>query len=393
MTKVCVIGGRLQGMEALYLAEKAGMETILVDKAESPLAKKNCARFLCHDVLQYNSDLICILEEADFVLPALENKEVLSTLKTLAENHDIRLIYDEDAYHICSSKQISDARMRAGGLPVPLHYPEGRSPYIVKPSGMSGSEGVRKFYDESELAAFLGAQDEKEWVAEEYLYGPSYSLEVIGTPGDYSTYHVTELLMDPAYDCKRVLSCPDFPADLKAQFEEEARALAEMVGLHGIMDVEVIDDNGVLKILEIDARIPSQTPIAVYHATGINMMAELAAKFGKTPLKPSCPLDKPRYVSLEQILVEGNHVSVMGEHVIAQAGVLEHLYDFCGADEALTDYGAGKTKWAATLINIAGSKEALAAKRKAMFQKIGELSAGEVTFADDFPPTDSFVRA
>ena len=28
---VVIIGGKLQGVEALYLAEKAGLETILVD--------------------------------------------------------------------------------------------------------------------------------------------------------------------------------------------------------------------------------------------------------------------------------------------------------------------------------------------------------------------------
>lgn len=393
MTKVCVVGGKLQGVEALYLAAKAGMDTVLIDKEISPLGKEFCGRFICQDVIQFNTDLIKVLEEADFVLPALENKAALSTLKNLSLQYDINLVYDEQAYQICSSKQISDEKMRILGLPAPLHYPQGKAPYIVKPSGKSGSEGVRKIDSEDELKCFLDQHDPEEWVVEEYLEGPSYSLEVIGIPGDYSTYHVTALLMDPVYDCKRVYSCPDFPTKLKVQFESLAVALAEMVQLHGIMDVEVIEVDGILKILEIDARIPSQTPITVYHATGWNLMSELAVVFGKKQSCRSELLEKEKYVSLEQILVDNDHVDILGEHVIAKAGTLSHFYDFCGADEAITDYALGESTWAATMINVAESKNELDVKRNVMFSKIGELIGREIEITDDFPEADLFVRA
>lgn len=385
MTKVCIIGGKLQGVEALYLAGKAGMETTLIDRSESPLGKKFCGRFLCQDVIQYDTNLISIMEESDFVLPAMENKEALAVLKSLAEKYDIRLVYDSDAYGISSSKQISDGMMREKGLPCPRYYPEGNFPYIVKPSAMSGSEGVGKICNEDEMKRFLASHDRKEWVAEEFLEGPSYSLEVIGTPGNYRTYHVTELFMDPVYDCKRVLSCPDFPADLKKQLEDETIALAEMVQLHGIMDVEVIESGGVLKILEIDARIPSQTPITVYHATGWNMMSEMARVFGKKSGEEPALWNKEKYVSLEQIRVEDTSVSVLGEHVMADADMLSHRYDFCGADEALTDYEPGKKNWAATLICVAGSKGELAKKRERIPAEVAKRIGKEITFRDDEP--------
>ncbi|MBQ6810994.1 MAG: 3-methylornithine--L-lysine ligase PylC [Firmicutes bacterium] len=385
MTKVCIIGGKLQGVEALYLAGKAGMETILIDHNESPLGKNFCGRFICQDVLQYDTNIISVLEEADFVLPALENQKVLDHLKALAEEYDINLVYDPRAYGISSSKKISDEKMAEADLPCPRYYPAGNFPYIVKPSAMSGSEGVAKIHNKDEMEAFLQEHEGEEWIAQEFLDGPSYSLEVIGTPGNYQTYHVTELFMDPVYDCKRVLSCPDFPADLKKQLEDETLALAQMVDLHGIMDVEVIETNGVLKILEIDARIPSQTPITVYHATGWNMMTEMAAKFGKSKAEPSKCLEKERFVSLEQILCEGNVVSVLGEHVVSQAETLCHRFDFCGADEALTDYAPGKEKWAATLICIADSKEELEAKRSAIPEKVAALLGKNIEYHDDFP--------
>lgn len=385
MTKVCVVGGKLQGVEALYLAGKAGMETVLIDHNESPLGKNFCGRFICKDVLQYDTNIVDILKEADFVLPALENREVLGVLEQLAEKYDINLVYDSHAYGISSSKKISDEKMALAGLPCPRYYPDGDFPYIVKPSGMSGSVGVTKIDNAEEMNDFLCRHREGDWIAQEFLEGASYSLEVIGTPGNYCTYHVTELLMDPVYDCKRVLSRPDFPAGLKLQMREETLALAEMVRLHGIMDVEVIDCNGVLKILEIDARIPSQTPIAVYHATGWNMMTELAAKFGKSPVEPCALWEKEKYVSLEQIRCEGNIVSVWGEHIISEADVLHHCIDFCGADEALTDYAPEKEVWVATLICIADSKPALERKRKNIPEAIARLLGREIEFHDDFP--------
>ncbi|MGI5873904.1 MAG: 3-methylornithine--L-lysine ligase PylC [Bacillota bacterium] len=387
MTKVCVIGGKLQGVEALYLANKAGMETTLIDHSNSPLGKNFCGRFICQDVVQYTTDLIKILEEADFVLPALEDKEVLSVLAKLAEEHDIRLVYDREAYAITSSKQRSDALMAEHGLPCPRHYPEGDFPYIVKPSSMSCSEGVEKFTDPEKLASFLTAHQGEAWIAEEFLEGPSYSMEVIGVPGDYRACFTTEILMDKDYDCKRVLSCPDLDPALKQQLREETLALAEMVRLHGIMDVEVIETDGVLRILEIDARIPSQTPITVYHATGLNMMAELAEVFGRNgaTAKAKELLERERYVSLEQILVDGTVVRVLGERVLAAAGTLSHRYGFCGADEALTDYEPAKDRWTATLICVADSRAELSAKRQRIPGEISRLIGADVDFYDEEP--------
>lgn len=385
MTKVCIIGGKLQGVEALYLAGQAGMETTLIDKSDSPLGKNFCGRFLCQDVVQYDTNLIKIMEESDFVLPAMENSEALATLKSLAEQYDIHLIYDADAYGISSSKRISDRMMLEKGLPCPRYYPDGNFPYIGKPSSMSGSEGVTKIFDKEAMNRFLDAHRDEEWVAQEFLEGPSYSLEVIGTPGNYRTYHVTKLLMDPVYDCKRVLSCPDFPADLQKQIEEETLALAEMVNLHGIMDVEVIETDGVLRILEIDARIPSQTPITVYHATGWNFMTEMAKAFGKHPVADTPLWEREKYVSLEQIQVEGNSVSVLGEHVMSEAGMLSRHRDFCGADEALTDYAPDKENWAATLICIAETKEELREKRHRIPGEVARLIGREIVFHDEEP--------
>lgn len=55
--------------------------------------------------------------------------------------------------------------------------------------------------------------------------------------------------------------------------------LAEMLRLHGLMDLEVIQTPEGMRVLEIDARFPSQTPTAVWLSTGVNLAEHLAACF------------------------------------------------------------------------------------------------------------------
>jgi pyrrolysine biosynthesis protein PylC len=130
------------------------------------------------------------------------------------------------------------------------------------------------------------------------------------------------------------------------------------------MDVEVILHNGELKVLEIDARLPSQTPTAVYRSTGINML-ELLARFFVGVDGPGFPgsgenpgtgkLQLPaKGVIYEHIRVTPGNLEFCGEHIMAEGGPLRLITGFFGADEAITDYSPGRNQWVATLIITAG---------------------------------------
>ncbi|WP_370809489.1 hypothetical protein [Bilophila wadsworthia] len=67
--------------------------------------------------------------------------------------------------------------------------------------------------------------------------------------------------------------------------------LAEMLRLHGLMDLEVIQTPEGMRVLEIDARFPSQTPTAVWLSTGVNLAEHLAACF--FPYAPGSGLGAP----------------------------------------------------------------------------------------------------
>ena len=141
-----------------------------------------------------------------------------------------------------------------------------------------------------------------EVVVEEYVAGPSLSLEVLCWDGRAVPLQVTGLEFDEGYDCKRVVAPVGeraarrqpagarvgsgaaaagddweraVPPGMLAAFDAVTVRLAEGLGLRGLMDVEVMLHDGQPKVLEIDARLPSQTPTAVYWSSGLNIVEPL----------------------------------------------------------------------------------------------------------------------
>ena len=378
--RVGIIGGKLQGVEATYLALKAGWEVALFDKHSAPPAKDLCHTFYQLDVTR-EKEFIQDCEGIGLIIPALENQEALESLSRSAEKHDIPFAHDPSSYAISSSKIKSDKLFSDLGLPLPRPWPGAQYPLVAKPSGASGSTGVRRINTEAEFLAFRGSTtDFQDWVIQEFLEGPSFSLEVLGSSEGYQTFQVTDLEMDDRYDCKRVLAPTVLRESQIKEFEETALTIARGLSLRGIMDVEVIVHDGRLKVLEIDARLPSQTPTVVYLSTGINLVKLLgdlhAGNADMRPLpdgyaKQNLVQDsRLRGVIYEHIHVSPGRLEVSGEHIMSEAGPLHFHQDFFGADEAISDYEPGRPDWVATLIIVDETREKAWAKRNRVIDQI-----------------------
>lgn len=361
--KIGIIGGKLQGVEACYLAKKAGWQVLLIDKHENVPALGLCDDFLQWDVTKKESGFLDILKQVNLILPAMENREALESLLNYGDELRVPVAFDLNAYQISSSKIASNQVFLATGISLPRLWPECKLPLVVKPSESSGSEGVFKIKTEEDLKKLQEKPEIfSQCVVQEFVEGPSYSIEVIGYQGDYQVYQVTELEMDQHYDCKRVLAPAILDDNLMKSFEQMGLTLARHLKLQGIMDVEVVLNRGELKVLEIDARLPSQTPTVVYQSTGINLVEILGQSFTKHRLQVGTT-NKTSGVVYEHIQVAGNEIKVLGEHIMGQAGPLQLVKDFFGGDEAITDYSPGKMNWVATLINTGKTREEAWLKR------------------------------
>jgi len=334
-----------------YLAKKAGFETLLLDRRSDAPATGICHRFVAMDLRDHEA-LTGALGSVDLVLPATENALALKSLVEWCDENRMPLGFEPGAYAISSSKSASDALFRKLGIPAPAPWPDCTFPVLAKPDGASGSKEVEVFPDLQALEARFDFIPPPGRVLQAYVTGPSYSIEVMGRPGDYTPLQTTTLEMDRDYGCKRVLAPSPLPPDPTGLFQKMAVTLAEAVGLSGIMDVEAIHHEGQLKVLEIDARFPSQTPIAVYHSTGINMVERLAMIFSTQDENTPDPVTtRPlRGSVLEHIRVRDGQLTVCGEQIMAEDGPLHLEVDFFGADEALTSHAPEKHDWVATLM-------------------------------------------
>jgi len=350
--RLAVVGGKLQGTEAAYLALKAGYEVVLIDRrVDVPAAGL--------DVIQHVMDITAdrarseaLLGTCDAILPACEDEATLAWLAGHAPRFGVPLLFDLPAYETSSSKVASNQLFAELDVPRPLPWPDCGFPAVVKPSTASGSIGVSIVNDEQELAAARTAleADGHMVVVEEFVSGPSLSLEVIRYGGAAAVLQPTALEFDRFYDCKRVTAPVEADPALLAAFSTATELIAEGIDLEGLMDIEVMVHGLSPKVIEIDARVPSQTPTAVLHSCDVNIVAVLAEAFMNGEL-PAVDCSARRGAVYQHVLVENGTVEVLGEHVMGSAGPLTLMEDFFGCHEALTNYRHGATRWAATLIS------------------------------------------
>jgi len=357
--RVAVVGGKLQGVEAVYLGLQAGWEVLLIDRAKDVPARGLAHSFIQLDVTKDTKNLSDIFKDMNLIIPALENYDALKSLKDLASKEQFPLAFDETAYAVTSSKQKSDLLFNKLGLPVPQTWPDCGFPVIMKPSGLSGSQGVRKINNKEEMVSICPEEDIDigNWVIQAFLEGPSFSLEVFGLNGNFRSLQPTIIEVDKIFDCKRVIA----PAKI-------AVTVAENINLKGIMDIEVILHKNKLKVLEIDARLPSQTPSVVFKSTGILELLYDIFNRGNIPVIPLIVNEKP--VIYEHIRVSPDALEVSGEHIISEARPLHYQMDFFGADEALTDFNPDHRNWVATLILTGRTKTDVIQKHHRVLETI-----------------------
>ena len=335
---VLVVGGKLQGVEICYLARQAGYRTVLVDRYAGVPASGLADEFVGADALDAQT-LLPLFQEADIVFPAVEDAQVLEALLGYGERTRTPVVGDLRSYRTSSSKAASNALFARVGVPEPAAYPECGLPVVVKPDGLSGSLGVTRADTPEQLEqarAALGGGA----VVQRFIEGRSFSMEVIGDGERFWKLPITEVCIAPDYDAERIIAPADLTDDERAQFEAIGQRLGERLRIDGIFDIEVMSDEGRLATLEIDARFPSQTPVSVYHATGINMVAELTemrlASDAYTAPQPT----RTGACWYQQIEVGPDGLKLTGEHPISACGPLALIPSLYGAEAVLTDVPA-----------------------------------------------------
>jgi len=370
--RIGIVGGALQGMEAVFLSKKAGFETFVIDRKEQAPALSLSDAYEVLDVVKDQGAAEKALLDCDAVIPACEEIEALTVLDGIMKGSDTPFLFDLGAYAVSSSKERSNRIMAELGVPMPEPWPECGFPAIVKPSSQSGSIGVSAVSGGEEMAAALKTIGDlgDTPIIQEFVSGKSVSIEVIGGGGPARSYTTTEVVLDSNYDCKMVLCEPDIlPKEDDLLFADIGRRVANGIGLSGLMDVEAIYTKKGLRVLEIDARIPSQTPAAVWAATDINLLEEFV--FSATG-KSTGRANRNECSAYEHYLVENGNLLTCGEKVFGKIKEPRFEQRFFGSDEAITDYSPGKDVWRATVITKGKNAAEVLEKRKRFIGNVME---------------------
>jgi pyrrolysine biosynthesis protein PylC len=365
--KLAIVGGELRAVEAAYLAKKAGFETYVISQySDAPAFSLSNE----HAVLTpaQESDAMRIFRDCDAVLPTCDNIGVLSRLDTLLERAGIPFLFDLIPYLITSSKSASNGLMEKMRMPMPRRWQECGYPVIVKPSSHSRGMGVTVAYSEKEVGEgierIMGMGDEP--VIQEFVTGRNVSMQVIGDGHEFMPFALTEAVSGKDHDCSMVRCMPNILSEEKEdEFRRLTERLAESVNLRSVMDVEAIDTENGLKIIEMDARIPCQTPAAVLAATDINLLEELAdLDLGKKRKI------RPRASSYEYFLIDNGKLMPCGETEFAKIRDPAVMCGLFGSDEMITDYTYGSRTWRCAVINSADTEDGLEKKRARCIESI-----------------------
>lgn len=306
MRSIALIGGKLQGFEVAYLAKKAGMNVVLVDRNKNPLIKNMVDDFHCFDVIQNPEKLIDTSRMVDGIIPVNENPDTIEFLKSIKNELECPILFDFDAYHISRDKKRSKEYFKSIDVPTPLDNPIS-PPFFVKPPCQSSSVGTSIIYEKGELEGL-----DPSMLIEEYVCGDVISLEVVGDGINFAVIKETKVHVDDTYDCHMIMPVGHYPA-----FRKFSHKLAKNLNLRGIMDIEAIDSPMGLKVLEIDARFPSQTPTVVYHCTGINLVELLFQAF-LSGVQELDGVPDNNYCILEHLTPKSGKLVPIGEHMISQ---------------------------------------------------------------------------
>lgn len=383
--KIAIVGGALQGMEAVYLSKRAGFETVVIDRKADAPALSLCDEPVVLNPIEDPGRAKEVFRGCDAIMPACEELDLLTCLDDMSKDIDVPLMFDRQAYEISCSKNRSNEVMGSVGVPLPQPWPQCGFPVIVKPSGQSGSVGVSVAFDQDQvdkgLEAIKALGDEP--VIQEFVHGKSVSIEVIGNGVSATSYVTTEVVLDSNYDCKMVRCNPDILSEEDhMSFGRYGKDVAEEIGLKALMDVEAILTPKGLRILEIDARIPSQTPAAIEAATGVNLLAELVASTTGTEVAPRN--EAPGASIYRHVVFEDGVLRSSGEKEFGKVRNPRIEEGLFGADRVITDYGPGKDSWRATIIVSANTADEVEARSNGVIACMMEACSVD-SFMDGTP--------
>ena len=204
--RLLIVGGKLQGTEAAYLAAKAGWDTVLVDRREAPPAAGIAARARAGRRHRgRGASRRASSPRATPCCPPARTSRRSRGSPSGSRLGACRFLFDLDAYRVTDvqagvAAPVRRARRAAAARMAGVRVPgRGQAEHGQRQRGRDGGAATRP---SSRPRGARWSAAGHEVVVEEYVAGPSLSLEVLAWGGRAVPLQVTGLEFDAVYDCR-----------------------------------------------------------------------------------------------------------------------------------------------------------------------------------------------
>lgn len=171
---------------------------------------------------------------------------------------------------LCRSKQAQHDFFLAQHFPVPQDFPDGSEPYIVRPDCAEGGRGIWVTDDYCEAGGAVNAN----FVTQEELTGPVFSVQLLGAGGHFAALPAVELTMDDRYDRCRAAYRAELDPD--GALHTLALQVAQALALEGAVELKTVKHGDTYYCLALNEGLSPLAASALYFA-GLNAAAALDA--------------------------------------------------------------------------------------------------------------------
>ena len=346
--KALVLAGGLPQIDLINKLKARGIETILADYYNHPVAKDYADKFYRISTLDVDAiKQLAIDEKVDFVITVCTDQALLTMAKVSEElglpcyiDYETARNVTNKAYmkKVFAENKIPTAKFVIAGNLEEVDFSNWRFPLIVKPVDCNSSKGVRRVDNGEELATafkeavLLSRTDTA--IVEEFITGKELSVDVYVENGNAIVLDITtseKLKVKDRFIIFRTWHPANISAILKGKIEKVAQQIADAFGIEDApMLIQMLSDGDYVFVIEFSARTGGGVKhLSIERRTGVDIVsAVIDLTLGEKPhIVPREPLT--RYMVDEYIYCKpGVYDHVEGFDDMKKSGVITDYYIF-----------------------------------------------------------------
>lgn len=343
--RALVLAGGFSQIALIEELKSRGIQVILADYNEEPVAKKYCDRYYRISTLNVEEiEGVAVDEKVDFVITVCTDQALLTVAK-VSEDLGLPCYIDyQTALNVTNKQYMKEVFVKhnistANYSILESYNAEAIShikyPLIVKPVNCNSSKGVRKCENENELKLFLADairfSRTNMAIVEEYIDGAELTVDVYVENGVANVLSISNSIKVKEKDkfiIYRTINPAAVSESIVSQVKIIAQQIAEAFNLQNCpMLIQILTDGKKAYVIEFSARTGGGVKyLLIKHASGFDpIKAVVDLTLG---LKPKCKVSKP----MSKYLVN--------DFVYCKEGVYDHLEGFeeLKKSEIIQDY-------------------------------------------------------